>query len=127
MKIIIVFVLEIEPVNFLRAWLINLDWSPTWWSPISPSISALGVNAATESTTITEIDPDLTRVSAISRACSPVSGCEINNSSVSTPSFFAYTGSKACSASIKAHIPPAFWASANTCNAKVVLPDDSGP
>ncbi|MDA7444373.1 ATP-binding cassette domain-containing protein [Candidatus Pelagibacter ubique] len=26
---------------------------------------------------------------AISRACSPVSGCEINNSSVSTPSFFA--------------------------------------
>ena len=88
-KIIIVFVLEIEPVSFLKAWLINLDWSPTWWSPISPSISALGVSAATESITITEIDPDLTKVSAISRACSPVSGCEINNSSVSTPSFFA--------------------------------------
>ena len=55
----------------------------------SGSISALGVNAATESTTITEIDPDLINVSAISNACSPVSGCEINNSAVSTPSFFA--------------------------------------
>ena len=31
---------------------------------------------------ITEIEPDLTNVSAISKACSPVSGCEINNSSV---------------------------------------------
>ena len=32
------------------------------------------VNAATESTTITDIDPDLIKVSVISKACSPVSG-----------------------------------------------------
>ena len=89
MKIIIVFVFEIELVNFLKAWLINLDWRPTWWSPISPSISAFGVKAATESITITEIEPDFTSVSAISKACSPVSGCEIKSSSVFTPNFFA--------------------------------------
>ena len=34
----------------------------------------LGVNAATESITITDIDPDLIKVSVISNACSPVSG-----------------------------------------------------
>ena len=89
MNIIIVLVFEIELVNFLNAWLINLDWRPTWWSPISPSISALGVKAATESITITEIEPDFTNVSAISNACSPASGCEINNSSVFTPNFLA--------------------------------------
>ena len=89
MKIIIVFVFEIELVSFLKAWLINLDWRPTWWSPISPSISALGVKAATESITITEIEPDFTNVSAISNACSPVSGWEIKSSSVFTPNFFA--------------------------------------
>ena len=33
----------------------------------------------------------------------------------------------ACSASMKAAIPPRFWASATTCNAIVVLPLDSGP
>ena len=44
---------------------------------------------ATESITSTEIDPDLINVSVISKACSPVSGCEINNSSVFTPNFFA--------------------------------------
>src|SRR6185437_4657810 len=36
-------------------------------------------------------------------------------------------GSSACSASTKAAIPPAFWASAITCKATVVLPLDSGP
>ena len=51
--------------------------------------SALGVKAATESTTKTEIEPDLINVSVISKACSPVSGCEIKSSSVLTPSFFA--------------------------------------
>ena len=94
---------------------------------MSPSISAFGVNAATESITITEIEPDLTSVSAISSACSPASGWEINNSSVFTPNFFAYTGSKACSASTNAHIPPDFWASAITWRASVVFPEDSGP
>ena len=47
---------------------------------MSPSISALGVSAATESITKTETDPDFISVSAISKACSPVSDCEINNS-----------------------------------------------
>ena len=41
---------------------------------MSPSNSALGVKAATESITKTDMDPDLINVSAISRACSPVSG-----------------------------------------------------
>ena len=27
----------------------------------------------------------------------------------------------------KAQTPPSFWASATTCNARVVLPEDSGP
>ena len=116
-----------ELVSFLNAWLINLDCKPTWWSPISPSSSARGVNAATESITRTEIDPDLIKVSAISKACSPVSGWEIKSSSVLTPSFFAYIGSSACSASINPQIPPDFCASATTCNAKVVFPDASGP
>ena len=49
----------------------------------------LGVKAATESITKTEIDPDLISVSAISSACSPVSGWDIKSSSVLTPSFFA--------------------------------------
>ena len=46
---------------------------------------------------------------------------------MSTPNFLAYTGSNACSASMKAASPPIFCASAITCNASVVLPDDSGP
>ena len=118
---------DIEPVNFLKAWLINLACNPTWWSPISPSSSALGVKAATESTTNTSTAPDLTKVSVISKACSPASGWEITSSSTFTPSFFAYTVSRACSASIKAQVPPVFCASAKTCNANVVFPEDSGP
>ena len=46
-------------------------WSPTWESPISPSSSARGVSAATESTTIRSIAPVRTSVSVISSACSP--------------------------------------------------------
>jgi len=45
----------------------------------------LGTKAATESTTITSMPPERTSVSTISRACSPVSGCEINKSSILTP------------------------------------------
>ena len=47
-------------------------------------------------------------ISAISSACSPVSGWDTNNSSMSTPRAAAYTGSNACSASINAATPPAF-------------------
>ena len=77
---------------------------------MSPSISAFGVNAATESITSVEIAPDLTRVSAISRACSPESGCDKSSSSMFTPKFSAYFGSRACSASINAAVPPCFCA-----------------
>src|SRR3989344_637124 len=95
--------------------------------PMSPSISSLGVSAATESMTITSIFPLRTRLSVISSACSPVSGCEISRELISTPTFFAYSGSSACSASIKAQIPPFFCASAITCKPTVVFPLDSGP
>lgn len=66
-------------------------------------------------------------MSAISSACSPVSGWETSSASVSTPSALAYSGSSACSASMNAAIPPAAWALATACSATVVLPEDSGP
>ena len=40
-------------------------------SPISPSISARGINAATESMTITSTALERTSISQISSACSP--------------------------------------------------------
>ena len=89
MKITIAFDLEIEPVSLRIAWLIRRACRPGRASPISPSSSALGVSAATESTTSTSIAPDRTSVSAISSACSPESGCEISSSSTFTPSFLA--------------------------------------
>ena len=67
------------------------------------------------------------KASTISRACSPVSGCEISSSCRLTPSFWAYWMSSACSASTKAQVPPIFCISAMTCKVSVVLPDDSGP
>ena len=98
-----------------------------WESPISPSISALGTRAATESTITTSTAPDLTIVSVISRACSPQSGCDMYKLSISTPIFLAYVGSRACSASMKPAMPPLFCISATICSATVVLPLDSGP
>ena len=64
-------------------------WSPMWLSPISPSISALGTSAATESMTTMSTAPERTRISTISSACSPVSGCDTSRFSMSTPSFLA--------------------------------------
>ena len=64
-------------------------WSPTWLSPISPSISAFGTSAATESMTTTSMAPERMSMSAISSACSPVSGWDTSSASVSTPSFWA--------------------------------------
>jgi hypothetical protein len=58
-------------------------------SPISPSISAFGTSAATESITTRSTAPERTRISTISRACSPVSGWETSRFSTSTPSFLA--------------------------------------
>jgi hypothetical protein len=77
------------PVSLRSAWLMRRACKPTCESPISPSISARGTSAATESITSTSIAFERTSVSTISSACSPVSGCETISSSMSTPSFFA--------------------------------------
>ena len=127
MKTTKVFDWAIELVSFLSAWLISLACKPGKESPISPSSSALGTNAATESITRTSIPPDFIRESAISKPCSPVSGWDIKSSSRLTPNFFAYAGSRACSASINAQFPPFFWDSATICVARVVFPELSGP
>ena len=127
MKIRAVLLLLMMPVSLRMAWLISRACRPTCVSPISPSISAFGVRAATESMTITSTALDETSISAISRACSPVSGWLTSRLLTSTPSFLAQVGSRACSASMNAATPPAFWALAMTCRASVVLPDDSGP
>ena len=59
------------PLSLRRAWLMRRACSPTWLSPMSPSSSALGTRAATESMTTQWIVPERTSMSAISRACSP--------------------------------------------------------
>ena len=115
------------PVSLRSAWLIRRACRPGSESPISPSISAFGVSAATESMTTRSTEPERTSASTISSACSPVSGCEISSSCRLTPSFCAYWTSSACSASMKAQVPPSFCISAMTCSVSVVLPDDSGP
>jgi hypothetical protein len=73
------------PASFRSAWLIRRACRPTKVSPISPSISALGVNAATESIATTSRAPLRTSSSAISSACSPWSGWETSRSSMLTP------------------------------------------
>ena len=115
------------PVSLRSAWLMRRAWMPTNESPISPSISARGTSAATESTTTQSMPPERMSVSVISSACSPVSGWLTSSSSTSTPQARAYCGSRACSTSMKATTPPRRCASARTCWQSVVLPDDSGP
>ena len=127
MKMAVVLVWLSAPVILRSAWDMSRAWRPTWLSPISPSISALGTSAATESMTTTSIAPERISMSMISSACSPVSGWETSSASVSTPSFWAYSGSSACSASMNAAMPPAFCAFARACSATVVLPLLSGP
>ena len=78
-------VLEMVPASLRRAWDMSRACRPMKLSPISPSISARGVSAATESTTTASTAPERTRASAISRACSPVSGWETSMESMSTP------------------------------------------
>ena len=74
MKIAVVPAPLSAPVILRSAWLISRACRPTWLSPISPSISARGVSAATESITTRASAPDRTSMSAISSACSPLSG-----------------------------------------------------
>ncbi len=78
-------VLLMVPVSLRRALLIRRACMPTTLSPISPSISARGVSAATLSTTKMSMAPERIRLSAISKACSPLSGWLISRFSVSTP------------------------------------------
>ncbi len=89
MKMRQVFVLESVPVSLRSAWLMRRACRPMCESPMSPSISARGVRAATESTTMQSIAPERTRDSTISSACSPVSGCDTHSSSTLTPRFLA--------------------------------------
>ena len=87
-------------------------------SPISPSISACGARAATESTTTTSIAPERTSASVISSACSPVSGWETSmRVDVHAERLRHSTGSSACSASIKATSPPHLLRLARRCAA----------
>ena len=85
MKMAMVLDFDSVPVSLRRAWDMRRAWRPTWVSPISPSISARGVSAATESMTRTSSAPERMSMSAISSACSPVSGCEMRRSSTLTP------------------------------------------
>src|SRR5881392_3356038 len=127
MKIRQVLDFDTIPVSLRSACDISRACRPICMSPISPSSSARGTSAATESMTITSMAALRTSTSAISNACSPLSGCETIRLSMSTPSFFAYSASRACSASMNAASPPVIWASAMMCSDSVVLPDDSGP
>ena len=80
---------EMAAVSLRSAWDMSRACSPGSESPMSPSSSARGTRAATESITMTSTAFDRTRVSVISSACSPVSGWEIRSSSMLTPSFLA--------------------------------------
>ena len=98
-----------------------------WLSPISPSSSALGTRAATESTTTTSTAPvddqrtgDFERLFAVVRLR--------NDQIVDIDAEFARIGRIERVFGIdEAAAPPAFCAWAITCSASVVLPDDSGP
>src|SRR5262245_16475778 len=127
MKIAVVSNRDSVPESLRIACDISRACRPTCVSPISPSISARGTSAATESITTTSSAPERTSRSAISSACSPESGWETRSSSMLTPSRCAYVGSSACSASMNAAMPPWRWASAITCRQTVVLPEPSGP
>ncbi len=89
MKMAVVPECDSAPVSLRSAWDISLACRPTWLSPISPSISARGTRAATESMTMMSIAPERMSMSAISSACSPVSGWETSSASVLTPSLAA--------------------------------------
>ena len=86
MKMHTQFARDTLPLSLRSAWLIRRACRPTWLSPISPSISALGTRAATESITITSMAPERTSASVISSASSPVPGCAMYSRSTSTPS-----------------------------------------
>ena len=85
MKISAVLLRVMAPVSLRSAWLMSRACRPTKLSPISPSISARGTSAATESMTMMSTALLRTSISAISSACSPVSGWLTSSSSTLTP------------------------------------------
>ena len=95
-------------MSFRIAWLISRACRPTNESPISPSSSFFGTRAATESMTMTSTALLLTSISVMFIASSPLEGWLTSSDSSSTPSFLAQLGSSACSASMKAAMPPVF-------------------
>ena len=74
MKIMQVLVLAMVGLRMRRAWLIRRACRPTCESPISPSTSARGTRAATESMTMMSTAFDLTSISAIFSASSALDG-----------------------------------------------------
>ena len=117
----------IVAVSLRSAWLISRACRPGSESPISPSISAFGVSAATESMTTRSTEPERTSASTISSACSPVSGWLISSSCRLTPSFCAYCDVERVLGVDEGAGAAGFCISAMTCSVSVVLPDDSGP
>ncbi len=89
MKTQVVLALARMAVSLRSAWLISRACMPIVAMPISPSSSALGTSAATESMTITSSALERASVSQIVSASSPLSGCDTSKSSRFTPSFLA--------------------------------------
>ena len=78
--------------------------------------------------TITSTAPERTSVSAISSACSPVSGCEISRSSRLTPSLPRVDRvERVLGVDERRRCRRCFCASAMTCSASVVLPERFRP
>ena len=100
---------------------------PMCESPMSPSISAFGTSAATESMTTTSTAPERTRISQISSACSPVSGCEIEQALDIDAELLRVLHVERVLRVDERGDAPAFCAFATTCRQSVVLPLDSGP
>ena len=71
MKITVALFRLTTAVSLRSAWDMSRACRPMCESPISPSISAFGTSAATESMTIRSTAPERTSMSAISSACSP--------------------------------------------------------
>ena len=105
-------------VSFRRAWLINRACLPTWYAPISPSISSFGVSAATESMTITSILPFALRT-PLSLACSPLSGWEIRRLFIFTR--VSWYIPDHCMFGIYGANSAEFWASPTIWRERVVL------
>ena len=127
MKMATVLDLLMLPPSLRSACDIMRACTPTNVSPISPSISALGTSAATESRTTMSTEPERMMLSMISRASSPVVGWLTYSLSTLTPRARAYSVSSACSASTNSAMPPSLCASAIAWSAMVVLPLDSVP